>query len=53
MRFDETLYRLFGSNLVGLTAEREFMLDPSTYGSRSTFSARVPWALIEDFTLTL
>ena len=53
MRFDETVYRLFGSNLVALTSEREFMLDPSTYGSRSTFSARVPGALLEDFALTL
>ena len=53
MRFDETLYRLFGTNLMGLTIEREMMLDPSTYGSRSTFSARVPGALVEDFTLTL
>ena len=53
MRFDETVYRLFGANLMALTEEREFMLDPSTYGSRSTFSARVPGALIEDFALTL
>jgi predicted Zn-dependent protease len=53
MRFDETLYRLFGINLIGLTTEREFMLDPTTYGSRSTFSARMPGALIEDFALTL
>ncbi len=53
MRFDETIFRLFGSNLLALTAQREFMLDPGTYGNRSTFSARVPGALIEDFALTL
>jgi hypothetical protein len=38
---------------VGLTAEREFMLDPGTYGCRSTYSARMPGALIDDFALTL
>ncbi len=53
MRFDETLYRMFGENLVGLTAERDLILDSSTYGGRSTSSSRVPGALIEDFTFTL
>lgn len=53
MRFDETVYRALGSNLVNLTAERELILDPETYFGRSTRSGRVPGALIEDFTLTL
>jgi len=53
MRFDETLYRMLGENLVGLTAEREWLLDPSSYGQRSTATTRLPGALIEDFTLTL
>lgn len=53
MRFDETLYRMFGSNLTALTAEREFILDSSTYGARSTASSRMPGALVEDFTFTL
>jgi predicted Zn-dependent protease len=53
MRFDETLYRVLGENLVGLTAERELILDPNTYHGRSTDSARVPGALVEDFTFTL
>jgi predicted Zn-dependent protease len=53
MRFDETIYRMLGENLVGLTAEREWILDPSTYSQRSTASTRVPGVLIEDFTLTL
>jgi hypothetical protein len=34
-------------------AEREFILDPGTYFQRSTDSARLPGALIDDFTLTL
>lgn len=53
MRFDETLYRLLGEKLSDLTIEREFILDPSTYGARSTASSRVPGAIVEDFTFTL
>ena len=53
MRFDETLYRVLGDNLLGLTAERSFLLDPSTYHARSTNSVRVPGALVGDFTFTL
>ncbi len=53
MRFDETVYRMLGTRLVDLTAERELILDPLTYGQRSTRSARLPGALIEDFTFTL
>ncbi|MGE0681094.1 MAG: metallopeptidase TldD-related protein [Candidatus Binatia bacterium] len=53
MRFDETLYRILGNNLTALTAEREFILDPSTYGARSTASSRMPGALVEDLTFTL
>jgi predicted Zn-dependent protease len=48
MRFDETLYRMLGEKLLGLTVERDFLLDPSTYGARSTSSSRVPGALVED-----
>jgi predicted Zn-dependent protease len=53
MRFDETLYRMLGENLVGLTDERETILDSGTYGRRSTDSARLPGALVEGFTFTL
>ena len=53
MRFDESLYRLLGSNLIGITAERDYILDPDTYHARSTSSSRLPGLLIEDFTLTL
>ncbi len=53
MRFDETLYRMFGEKLVGLTTERDLIFYSSTYGGRSTSSSRVPGALIEDFTFTL
>ena len=53
MRFDETVYRMLGENLAGLTREREFILDPETYYKRSTSSGRMPGALVNDFTLTL
>ena len=53
MRFDETIYRAFGENLIGLTKEREMILDSGSYGQRSTGSGRVPGALIEDFNFSL
>ena len=53
MRFDETIYRMLGENLAGLTAERELILDPGSYFQRSTDSARLPGVLVDDFTLTL
>jgi predicted Zn-dependent protease len=53
MRFDETIYRLLGENLIGLTAERELILDAGSYFQRSTDSARLPGLLVDDFTLTL
>ena len=53
MRFDDSLYRLLGDNLLGLTAERDVLLDPSTYHARSTDSFRGPGALIEGFRFTL
>jgi len=53
LRFDDTLYRMLGTNLLGLTAERETILDPQTYGGRSVHSMRVPGAVIADVTFTL
>ena len=53
MRFDESMYRMLGDNLERLTAEREYLIDPSSYGARSTLSWRLPGALVRDFTLTL
>ena len=46
MRFDETIYRMFGDKLLALTGEREFLMDGSTYRRRSTASSRVPGALV-------
>ncbi|MEQ1515812.1 MAG: metallopeptidase TldD-related protein [Usitatibacteraceae bacterium] len=53
MRFDDSAYRLLGDNLLGLTSERDLILDSGSYGERSTASARLPGALVRDFALTL
>jgi predicted Zn-dependent protease len=53
MRFDETIYRMLGDNLLGLTRERDFILDGDTYGQRSTGCAWVPGALVRDMRFTL
>ena len=53
MRFDDSAYRILGDNLIGLTAERDLMLDSASYGERSTGSARLPGGLVKDFALTL
>lgn len=53
MRFDDTLYRMLGSELVDLTRERELLPDASTYEQRSTASARLPGALLRALRFTL
>jgi len=53
MRFDETIYRMLGGNLIGLTCERDLLPDEHTYGGRSTGSMRLPGALIDKFAFTL
>jgi hypothetical protein len=53
MRFDETVGNILGANLEGLTAERDLRLSSDTYFARSTDSARLPGALVRDFTFTL
>lgn len=53
LRFDDTVYRMLGDNLVDLTRSRELLLDPSTYGERSTASARLPGALLKALKFTL
>ncbi|MGA8049429.1 MAG: metallopeptidase TldD-related protein [Burkholderiales bacterium] len=53
MRFDDSVYRLLGENLLDLTREREMLLDPSTYGGRSSASAHLPGALLSALRFTL
>lgn len=53
MRFDDTVYRILGSQLESLTRERDLLLDGGTYGGRNMASARAPGLLLREFTLTL
>ncbi|MBE9101553.1 TldD/PmbA family protein [Vacuolonema iberomarrocanum] len=53
LRFDESLYRCFGDNLVDLTDFQEFIPNLGTYEQRSLGGKWLPGALIEDFTFTL
>ena len=53
MRFDDSAYRVLGENLLGLTTERDWILDSASYGERSTGSALMPGALVNNFSLTL
>lgn len=53
MRFDDSLYRVLGENLIGLTRDREFRFDANTYERRSNKSMHLPGALVDDFNLTL
>ena len=53
MRFDESVLRLFGDHLEGLTRQREYVLSSSTYGRRATSSVRLPGALVSELALTL
>ena len=53
MRFDDSAYELLGTNLVGLTRERELIFDCSSYGSRSNSSVELPGALVKSMRFTL
>jgi predicted Zn-dependent protease len=53
IRFDDSVYRMLGEALVDLTSDCELLLDASTYGQRSTASARLPGALLRALRFTL
>jgi predicted Zn-dependent protease len=53
MRFDDSLYHLFGERLEALTRERELILSAETYGGRSTASHLVPGMLVAGIDLTM
>jgi predicted Zn-dependent protease len=53
MRFDESIYRILGTKLVGLTRQRDWIADPDTYGWRSCRTARLPGVLVDDVAFTL
>jgi len=53
MRFDDSVYSMLGDNLIGLTSNRELLIDSGTYEERSTSSARLPGAIVNNFKMTL
>ena len=53
MRFDDSVYSMLGDNLIGLTEKRELLIDSGSYEERSTSSARLPGAVINNFKMTL
>jgi predicted Zn-dependent protease len=53
LRFDESLYRCFGQNLIALTDFQDFMPEVGTYDNRNLGGSWVPGALVEAFTYTL
>jgi len=53
LRFDETLYRFWGDNLVDFTNFQEFIPNVGTYESRQLGGSLVPGMLVNDFTYTL
>ncbi|AFY32207.1 TldD/PmbA family protein [Calothrix sp. PCC 7507] len=53
LRFDESLYRFWGDNLLELTNFQEFIPEVGTYESRQLGGSLVPGMLVQDFTYTL
>jgi predicted Zn-dependent protease len=53
LRFDESLYRFWGENLVDLTNFQEFIPEVGTYESRQLGGSLVPGMLVNNFTYTL
>ena len=53
LRFDESLYRFWGDNLLDLTVFQEFCPEVGTYGGRQLGGSWVPGMLVEGFTYTL
>lgn len=53
MRFDDSVYRLLGDHLVGLTSERELIVNSDTYRARNVASMRLPGAVVSEMAFTL
>ncbi len=53
LRFDETLYNIFGKNLLDLTEKQQVYTDTSTYLKRSLSGLKVPGALVDQMNFTL
>lgn len=53
LRFDDTLYRIFGTELVGLTQTRSTFINTLTYSKRRLGGMIVPGALLQQMNFTL
>lgn len=53
LRFDESLYKVFGSGLMDLTDTCSLVPATGSYGARDIGGSSVPGALVEGFTFTL
>jgi predicted Zn-dependent protease len=53
MRFDDSLYRMLGTELEALDDEADWILNNGTYDGRSVETSRVPGALLRQLRLTL
>jgi predicted Zn-dependent protease len=53
MRFDDSVFRLLGDHLVGLTSERELIVNSDTYRARNVGSMRLPGAVVSEMAFTL
>jgi len=53
LRFDESLYKIFGTGLKGVTNFSQVFMSTSTYGDRSLGGSDVPGLMVEGFKFTL
>lgn len=53
MRWDESMYNMFGENLLAVTKEQHIFSSTATYGARSTGGCKLPGILVKDFNCTL
>lgn len=53
LRFDESLYHIFGDGLLALTDTQEFIPETGTYGYRDLGGIWTPGVLVDGFTYTL
>ena len=53
MRFDDTIYNIFGKNLKAVTNKSQFIPDTGTYAGRSFGGSSCPGILLDSFSLTL
>ncbi|HOX32793.1 MAG TPA: metallopeptidase TldD-related protein [Spirochaetales bacterium] len=53
LRFDDSLYRVFGDRLEALTARRSLVVNPSTYEERALGGSLLPGILLSGLTFTL